>query len=318
MRKFLFCLFTIFLLFLTFALVYNPKRYITACIEGLTIWIVAVLPSLLPFFFITLLITNLGIAGSLAKKCAPLTKLLYASGGEGAFVQIMSFISGYPVGARLVAQLYLDGSIDSKEATKISLFTSTSGPMFIIGSVGVGMFSSKTVGIILICSHFLATILNGIIFRGFNKRESLNALKLKKYSGNLLYDCAYSSTISCLIVGCFIAVFYVFFQILNDFNLISPIAHLFNILFQDEKKALGFCAGLIELTNGCILLSKSSDALSISLTAFLISFGGLSVIIQSISFLKQANVNIKTFIFSKLIQAITTFIICLIMCKVGL
>ena len=107
-------------------------------------------------------------------------------------------------------------------------------------------------------------------------------------------------------------------KILKDFNLISPVAHLFNILFQDEKKALGFCAGLIELTNGCILLSKSSDALSISLTAFLISFGGLSVIIQSISFLKQANVNIKTFIFSKLIQAITTFIICLIMCKVGL
>ena len=318
MRKFLFYLISVFLLFLTFALVYNPQRYITACIEGLTIWMLTVLPSLLPFFFITLLLTNLGIAGRLAKKCAPLTSLLYNSGGEAGFVQIMSFISGYPVGAKLIAELYNEGVIDNNEATKISLFTSTSGPMFIVGSVGIGMFSSKTVGIFLICSHFLATILNGLIFRGLNKTENNSVLKLKKYHGNLLYDCAYGSTISCLIVGCFIAVFYVFFQILNDFNILSPITYIFEIIFNDEKKALGFCAGLIELTNGCILLSKSIDPLSVSLTAFLISFGGLSIIIQSTSFLKQAQVNIKIFILSKLTQAITTFFICYILCKVGL
>jgi hypothetical protein len=120
------------------------------------------------------------------------------------------------------------------------------------------------------------------------------------------------------VVGCFIAVFYVFFKILNDFKVLSPLIYLFTILFNDEKKALGFCAGLIELTNGCAILSKSLDTLSISLTAFLISFGGLSVIIQSISFLKQANVNIKLFILSKLTQAIITFIICFILCKVWL
>ena len=315
MRKFLFYLITALLLFVAVALVYNPERYIKCCLEGITVWAITVLPSLLPFFFLTLLLTNLGIATRLAKICESITKRLYGCGGEGAFVQIMSFISGYPVGAKLIAELYNEGVIESQEATKISLFTSTSGPMFVLGSVGIGMFLDRRVGFFLLCSHFFSAILNGIAFKRLYKEKNFSPLKLKRYSGNLLYDCAYSATLSCLIVGCFIAVFYVFCQILLDSNLLYPFVFIFSLLFKDIKKAQGFCVGLIELTNGCILLARDWNDLSVCLTAFLISFGGLSILIQSITFLKQARVNIKLFILSKLMQAITSFLICFLMCK---
>jgi glycerol-1-phosphate dehydrogenase [NAD(P)+] len=83
----------------------------------------------------------------------------------------------------------------------------------------------------------------------------------------------------------------------------------------DKEKALAFCAGLIECTNGCILFAKTQGVLTLPLTAFIITFGGVSVLVQSISFLKEAKVNIKVFLLSKVLQAINSFIICLAIIK---
>ena len=64
------------------------------------------MPSLLPFFFLSLLITNLGITANLSNKLSKPTAFLYNVNGVASFVQLMSFISGYPVGAKLIAELY--------------------------------------------------------------------------------------------------------------------------------------------------------------------------------------------------------------------
>ncbi len=311
MKKFLFYLLTVLLLIICFALIYNPERYIEYAKEGILLWALTVLPSLLPFFFLTLLFTNLGLAESLSAKVQPLTTFLYRCSGAGAFVQMMSFISGYPVGAKLIAELYKEGRISSEESTKISLFTSTSGPMFVIGSVGVGMFESKIAGVILLVCHYLSAIISGVIFRNlYSEKEQKTILKRQIYSSNFLYDCAYGSTVSCLIIGTFITVFYVFCKIITDFKLLTPLTFIFTLLFSDEKKALAFCAGLIEFTNGCAPLSKTQGFLTLPLTAFIISFGGLSILIQSIAFLKEAKANLKIFILGKFIQAFISFLLC--------
>ncbi|MBQ3572943.1 MAG: hypothetical protein IJA15_08955 [Clostridia bacterium] len=314
MKKFLFYPLCALLLFIAFALIYNPAVYMKACLEGLTVWAVTVAPSLLPFFFLTLLFTNTQIAQKFALKLQKPMALLYNAPPISAFVQLMSFISGYPMGAKLIAELYKENHITSEEATKISIFTSTSGPMFIVGSVGVGMLGNKRAGMILLISHLLSAILNGIYFRKMpvkNKNTKPNILCTP--TQNILYDCAFGATLSCLIVGAFIAVFYVFCKILEDFSILKPFVFLFGLLFKDTKKALAFCAGLIECTNGCILFAKTSGILTLPLTAFIISFGGASIIFQSVAFLKEANVKIKTFLLGKLIQALTAFAICFIL-----
>lgn len=316
MRKFLFCSLTFLLFFIAFALIVYPERYIKACYEGVTLWGISVMPSLLPFFFLSLLITNLGITANLSNKLSKPTAFLYNVNGVASFVQLMSFISGYPVGAKLIAELYKERIITSEEGSKISVFTSTSGPMFVIGSVGIGMFSSKKAGIILLVSHLLSAIVNGVIFRKVgakNDKRSLKKLTVNPYKGNILYDCAYGATLSCLIVGAFIAVFYVFSNIVNDFNLLAPFNALFTFIFGDKEKARAFCAGLIECTNGCILFAKTKGSLTLPLTSFIISFGGLSILFQSVAFLKEANVNVKFFILGKITQAIISFIICYIL-----
>lgn len=44
-------------------------------------------------------------------------------------------------------------------------FTNNSGPLFIIGTVGISLFSSIEIGILLLLTHILACITVGILFR---------------------------------------------------------------------------------------------------------------------------------------------------------
>ena len=308
MRKFTFYLICILLCFIGFALIYNPAHYIKVCYQAIILWAVNVLPSLLPFFFLTLLLTYLNAVDIIAKLFAPITSLIYKTSGYASVVQLMSFVSGYPVGAKIISELYITKQINSDEATKISTFSSTSGPMFVVGSVGVAMFKNSKIGGLLLVTHLISAILNGIIFRGYGKSNYLNkSIQSKNIPSNLLYDCAYNTTISCLIIGTFIAFFNVFCQIAVDFKLLYPLIALFKLLFKNEGLAIGLCTGLIECTNGCFILSNYPSHLSIALAGFSISFGGICILLQSITFLKQAGVNIKIFILSKIIQGLTTF-----------
>ncbi len=317
MRKFTFYLICILLCFIGFALIYNPARYIEICYQSIILWAVNVLPSLLPFFFLTLMLSYLDAVSLVAKLFSPFSAVLYRTSGYASVVQLMSFVSGYPVGAKLISELYANNQIDSDEATRISTFSSTSGPMFVIGSVGVGMFKNSKIGALLLIAHLLSAFLNGVFFRRYGNCKCLNTpIKNKRYEGNILYDCAYNTTLSCLIIATFIAFFNVFCQIAIDFKLLSPLIWLFNILFKNENISTGFVTGLIECTNGCYILSKSPNLISVALAGFSISFGGICILLQSITFLKQANVNIKVFILSKIIQGISTFTLLALFCNI--
>ncbi len=57
--------------------------------------------------------------------------------GEGAFALLMGIVSGYPVGAKIVSTLKENHLCTSLEAERLIAFTNNSGPLFIIGTVGV-------------------------------------------------------------------------------------------------------------------------------------------------------------------------------------
>ena len=107
-----------------------------------------------------------------------------------------------------------------------------------------------------------------------------------------------SSIASIMAVGGFIALFYMFIQIVISTNILNPLCTLFSkIGIESEITASIFC-GAIEVTSGCLLLSKIGLSI-ISLTTiatFLISFGGLSIHAQAFCFLKSFNMKYRTFL----------------------
>ena len=91
---------------------------------------------------------------------------------HGAFALAMGITSGYPVGAKVASDLYIKNLCTKTEAERLLAFTNSSGPLFIIGAVGTGMFFDSKVGLLLFLTHFLASISVGILFRFYKRRNS--------------------------------------------------------------------------------------------------------------------------------------------------
>ncbi|MBP5177285.1 MAG: hypothetical protein ILP02_01735 [Clostridia bacterium] len=308
---------TVFLILVAFIaamLVTRPDRYAESAFTGLKVWAVSVLPSLLPFFFITALLTTTGALGSLTKVAAPVTRFLYGANGISAFVQAISFLSGYPVGVKVACDLKDNGVIGPLSVTKLSTFCSTSGPTFIVGSVGVAMMNSKIAGITMLCCHIAASVACGVIFRRLPCGRQAAPLK-GKTCDNVLYESVYSSVISVAIVGGFIAVFYTFACILSDVGVFSPLTGLLSpVIGKDYAEGVAFSR--IECTFACKSFSTFVSPLGVALSCGAISFGGLSVWCQSATYLIKAGADVKTFALSKLTHAVLSFVFCLTVCSI--
>ena len=78
--------------------------------------------------------------------------------GEAGFAFLMGLISGYPVGAKVISHFMEEGICTKEEAERMLAFTNNSGPLFIIGTVGITLFGNTQIGILLFITHILACI----------------------------------------------------------------------------------------------------------------------------------------------------------------
>ena len=299
-------------------LILSPARYSAACMNGILLWARAVLPALFPFFILTGMLARLGAGDSLSKKAAPLMRRLKMP-PSAAYCFFLSALSGYPLGSRIVASMYEEKKISAGEAKRMSVLCSTSGPMFILGSVGSAMFRDVSAGAILLLSHLSAVLLICLCFVPFLKPLPDAGFRLTptRNTNNLFYETVRESVLSILSVGGCIAAFSVLLQALDDLNLFSLAENLFS--FPNAPTGAGevvssFLRGCIEATNGCALLSETQTILTLPLTAFIITLGGLCILSQQLGYLKKANVSALFFIAFKFLQAAAAFAICLLLC----
>ena len=173
---------TIIVLAICFVFILNPSVYSKSCLNAISVWALNVLPMLLPFFIFTRIIVLI---------CPPKKSVLdkpfkkFYNTPNGSFlIFFLSVISGYPMGAKLISDMYENKYIDNDDALAMLSFCSISGPMFMIGTVGVSIFHSYKAGLIIMIANLLASIFNGLIFRKrikskqiYNKKEDNNFLK---------------------------------------------------------------------------------------------------------------------------------------------
>ena len=286
-------------------LVSTPETAISTFGQGVLIWATKILPGLLPFFILTNLLSYTSFISSSGKVIAPFTQKVYGVGGASGYVYVMSILSGYPMGAKLTADLYKNNQISRSQAITISSFTSTSGPLFIIGTVGIGFFGSQKMGITILICHFLGALINGLLYR--NKEECTSDYEITtKYSQNFLNDTMTSSITSIMVVGGFVALFYMILSLLNSLGIFEPLALLLQNFGIEKNLTISILSGLIEVTTGELALSKCmlSTELCTMLSTILISFGGLSIHAQAYCFMKEYNMPYYKFLLQKITHAI--------------
>lgn len=292
------------------AIVIYPERYVECCFDGFVLWAECVLPSLFPFMIIALILIKTGAA---EKASLPLRRVtgLFNLPPSAAVCFILSIFSGYPAGSRVVAEFYDGGALTSADCDKLAPLCSTSGPLFIIGSVGYKMFADKTAGIKIFVCHALAVMLFSLVYSLISGKSSKTTLKRAPVGGNVLYDSFYGAVISVAVAGGFIAFFYTFAHFLRDFYVLLPIINAFTPLIG-EAAATALAMGLAEATTGCGLIAAVESPLSVPLAGFMITFGGISILMQQLGHLSHTGVKAVKFASFKFLQGVLCFLMLLI------
>ncbi len=308
---------TLICVFILFLLLFS-KNNLVAAKSGLSLWANSVLPSLLPFFIATEALGYTNVVPLCGKLLNKLMRPIFNVPGEGAFALLMGIISGYPVGAKIVANLKEQKLCNSIEAERLIAFTNNSGPLFIVGTVGIGMFYNASIGLLLFVTHVLACLTTGFIFRWWGKSKE-RLYRNSEYSisnettlsfcnlGEVLSKCIISSINTILMIGGFVVLFSIIISMLNTSQILHIISsHILTFFGIPEAFSLSILTGFIEVTNGLSFISTFSSlkfTFKLIIASFVLGFGGFSVLLQVLSITSKAHISIKPYFFGKLLQA---------------
>lgn len=317
-------------------IIFSKSTYLAAK-EGFMLWVNNIVPSLLPFLICIDLLKHTNFLYIIGKMLTPIMRPLFNVPGCGAFAIALGITSGYPVGAKICTELYENDECTKSEAERLLAFTNTSGPLFIVSSVGTSMFHNSQIGILLLLTHFIASLIVGILFRKYNFKSSSNPSdiithKETKINKNnklcisnlgLFMGNAIQNAISTLLLICgYIIFFAVLGNILENLgafkSLSSVIIPFFNLLNIPIEYANCILKGILEVTNGIKNISEISLSYSIftiCVVAFLLGFGGLSVFMQVSSIVSKCNLSMKTYFWGKLLHGLIASTITFIILK---
>lgn len=290
------------------------------------LWANNVIPSLFPFFIATELLGFTNIIPKIGKLLNPIMRPIFNVPGCGAYAMLMGIISGYPIGAKIVTNFRENGMCSKEECERLLAFTNNSGPLFIIGTVGISLFYNSLIGVLLFITHFLACLTVGFIFRFWknsksNKTQGISSYHSSAYNsksvsfsnlGEVLSKAISSATNTILMIGGFVVLFSVVLSILENSNFINIISSalepIFNIFGINNSGFIsGFISGIIELTNGVQKISVipcKEISTNILLCSALLGFGGISILLQVFSIISKTDISIKPYIIGKILHGI--------------
>lgn len=291
----------------TVALVAAPQESIDGAKDGLALCFNVIVPSLFPFFVLSSLVVDLGLAAYLGRAMEGLMRPLFRVSGSCAAAVALGFIGGYPIGARTTLQLYQQGLCSKIEAERLLAFCNNSGPAFIFGVVGAGVFGDGRVGLLLYITHAVASILVGILFRfyGGNHKEGVSSRQPKPIE-TVTLPAAFTSSItralqSTLNICAFVIFFAVFLRLLSAHGVLSAVAEGLSLIGFQPEWARRLVAGLFEVSSGVSSLQGNSQLVGrVSMAAFMLGWAGLSVHCQVLSFLVDTGLSARVYLAGKL------------------
>lgn len=295
------------------ALVLYPSQSMDAGRQGLQLCFNVIFPSLFPFFVLSSLVVELGMARYLGQALERIMLPLFRVGGPGASALVLGFVGGYPVGARTAIRLYETKQLTKPEVQRLLAFCNNSGPAFILGVVGTGVFGSGTVGLLLYFVHMAASVCVGLLFRfyGHPATERPSASHAPQFQA-VRFSHAFTSSIkgsfsSVLNICAFVIFFSVLIRLLSLCGIMDAAARLLTALplHLDLTMAQHLLVGLVEVSSGVAgLIGEGALGERIPMAAFMLGWAGLSVHCQVLSFLADSDLSSFSYLLGKALHGL--------------
>ncbi len=290
-----------FLLFLLF-----PAASAQGAKAGLNLCCSSVIPSLFPFMVLARMLTDSGVLVQDNFLTRGIARFFHLS-PAGVSVLLIGSVCGYPMGAKTAAGLCRRNVLSPSEAAYLMTFGNNGGPAFAVATVGIAYFQSALFGVKLLCCHLGASLVAGSFLRLFFQTPTLVPVSPKKEK----------ISFSALLTG---AIGDGFSSVLQVSGIVVFFSALFSVLKQAAAVALPFArwpfgevllCGLLEMTSGLKQLAVlfSGDDLSLCFASFLFSFGGMSILCQTVSFLTPCGIKTAPCLWGKALCAVLSVLL---------
>lgn len=282
-------------------LILDSQTALAGAKSGMDMCLRSVIPSLFPFFVLSILLTS-GLTGRNLPILRPLATLTGIPIGSESIL-LTGLLGGYPVGAQAVSSAYSRGAISENEAQRMMVFCNNAGPAFIFGMTASLLPSPGHAWLLWLIQIFSA-LLTGLLLPGRVSRR-INQPTVKQPTVTQALTAA-------LRIMATVCGWVVLFRTVLAFG-----QHWLFWLLPAWLQAL--LTGLLELANGCFsLIIVDNIGLRFLLCAGMLSFGGLCVWLQTVSV--SGHVPMRFYIPGKLLQsaiAVTLALLCQIWMPVG-
>lgn len=307
MKKFSNYFLTVLIIIFGICLVAFSKSNILSVQSSLDLFLNAIFPSLFPFLIVCELLSYTFVFSFLSTKFGPIMNSVFNVSSIGAYPFVLGLFSGYPVGARIVSSLRQENKISKSDGEKLLVFTNNAGPIFIMGTIGVGMYGSSKIGFLLYFVHIFSSITIGIVFgklyrnmyRDFASDTYMELSSFGEIVSNSIRKAFYTLSTVCGFV--------ILFSLVISMIQVSGILNFINNIWIQN-----FILGLIEITSGIHLISgiaSSNLLLKLLFTSFLLGTGGISVLLQVWSVIADSDLSIKPYFIAKILNGVLSSII---------
>lgn len=294
------------IVFILFILRY-PQQTCTLALQGLEIWALKMIPILFPFMMISSIMIYSGLDALLAKFLFPFLRPFFHCSFYGIYAIFMGFFCGFPMGAKVVSELYVSQKISEQEANQLLAFCNLIGPTYFLGLVLPILETLQfQAPIFFLFGMYGIPALYGMVIlsrRPSHHQSSATGCHEASLSwADTIRKACFQNVQSILMLGGYIT----FTNALCIILQVAPIS--------DTTVAIGNC--FIEINGGIIQL-YTNNVLSSNWKCFWImstlAFGGVSCMLQAANFIHQANLSLKCYFIHKInvtcISAVYYFII---------
>ncbi len=296
----LFCIMSAMAMFITFKL---SDVAIEAMTQGMRLCVSTVIPALFPFMVFSELFIASGAAQAMGKYlAAPLSKLFDIS-REGAAALLLGFLCGFPIGSKSAVSLYERGRISRGELEHILTFCNNPSSAFLISAVGVSLFGSRQLGVLLCASHIISAFAVGLVSRAYfsekKKEREYSAVQKgtgdKRESFTAALTGAVSNSAGSMLLICAFVVF---------FSAVVGYLRFFAARGNMPEWAMALTFGFFEMTGGVSAAAELPLEVAVPMAAALTGWSGLSVAFQFVGLCKEHRVSLRPYFFSKIASAL--------------
>ena len=257
-------------------ILFNSKDIINNIIHNSSVFFFSIFPSLFPNMVIGNILCELNIHKIIPKFIKKFLNINFNFNNNAINIYLLSMICGTPTNAILINKYLENDKITEKEAESLLCTTHFINPLFVIGSVGIGIFKSSKTGLLLLTTLYISNFIKAYILRNnFNKNH--NYLSDNNINVTSLFSASIKKSMDSLIL---------IFGIIIMFNiLILLVTNIFNLNLITSS----IIKCMLEMTSGIQVLKtlNINYYIKIFLAYYTLSFGGVCIWMQATSMINN-------------------------------